>query len=97
MFFKNAKRSNISVESDRNVKSSKNFQYLGFFGKRDRFFKKTLGSFQNSLKVANLPWIATEMVRFFKTFKTWGFKTNGIVLRNVFGIAKTSKFPVDFD
>ena len=75
IFFKIAKGSKLAVKCDWNSKNSKNVQKLGFFKKTiDGLFEKKNLVSSNSLKVANLRWNATEIVKFLKTFKIWVFK-----------------------
>ena len=71
--FKIAKGSKFDVNCDWTSKISQNVQSLGFFKKIDGLFEKKSWIFSKSLKVANLPWNATEIVKFFKTFKNWVF------------------------
>ncbi len=65
------------------------------------FSTKNIEIFSKSLKVANLPKNATEIVKFLKTFKDWVFQKNRWVFRkkilNLFRIAKCSKFAVKGD
>ena len=72
-FFKIAEGSKFAVKFDWNGKISQNVQKMGFLERIDEFFEKKNLIFSKSLKVANLRWNSTEMVKFLKTFKKWAF------------------------
>ena len=95
---------NFSKESDRNCRILKTFKISVFFWKRDEFFEENHDFFLKSLKLEFLPWNATEIVRFVKTFKFLVFEkkiNNRWVFRekilNFFQITKGNKFVVEFD
>ena len=80
---KTAKSSNFTLQCDWKSKKSQNFLVFGafkknrwiFFEKILIFFEKTL-VFQEMLKIMNLLYNATELVKFLKEFKTYVFVEN---------------------